>query len=217
MEIYLDESGNLGGIGPHTSKSDPYFVLAALIVNDGLPIKRCIKDIRHKRIKKRYKKISELKFSESDDDIKRRILECIGRTDNDIGYAVLSKAVVYQRSVLHQNTPGDSIQLIYNDICKQLVYRIITDYQVRGRVDIMIDKSLYGSKRAKFDRCLVNKTGMLVPDHLGEIRVFHVDSRQCPCIQAVDFVAGAISRKYRDNDDSYYQKIQQRISVQLNI
>jgi hypothetical protein len=54
MEIYLDESGNLGGIGSHASKLDPYFVLAALIVNDGLPIKRCIKGIRHKKIKKRY-------------------------------------------------------------------------------------------------------------------------------------------------------------------
>jgi len=48
------------------------------------------------------------------------------------------------------------------------------------------------------------------------IEVTHVDSKQCPCVQAVDFVAGAISRKYRTGDDSYYLKIEQRIAIALD-
>ena len=37
MEIYLDESGNLGRLGARASKADPYFVIAALIGRDDLP------------------------------------------------------------------------------------------------------------------------------------------------------------------------------------
>ena len=111
MEIYLDESGNLGQLGARASKADPYFVIAALIVKDDLPIKRCIKDIRRRKIKKKYKVRSELKFSNSDEIM--------------------------------------SIQ---------------------------------------------NSAHVFRPD----------------------FVAGAISRKYRDNDDQYYQKIQNRVSVVLD-
>jgi hypothetical protein len=58
MLIYLDESGNLGGFESNTSEQNPYFVLAALIVEDDLPIKRCIKEIRRKKIKKRYRRTS---------------------------------------------------------------------------------------------------------------------------------------------------------------
>jgi hypothetical protein len=55
MEIYLDESGSLGRLGSRASKEDPYFVIAALIVRDDLPIKRCVKDIRRRKIKRNTK------------------------------------------------------------------------------------------------------------------------------------------------------------------
>ena len=54
MRIYIDESGNLGGIGSKISEEDPYFVLAALVAREEIPIRRCIKDVRH-TLKKRYK------------------------------------------------------------------------------------------------------------------------------------------------------------------
>jgi len=47
MQIYLDESGSIvNGLIPKASESTPYFVLAALVLREDLPIKRCIKDIR---------------------------------------------------------------------------------------------------------------------------------------------------------------------------
>jgi hypothetical protein len=109
----------------NASESVPYFVLAALVLREDLPIKRCIKDIRKKMIKKRYKKTSELKFNDSDDPIKRRILECIGRTNNDIGYALLRNS-----DIQHEVEP----QLIYNEVCKQLTYKIINNYGMSGQV-----------------------------------------------------------------------------------
>jgi len=207
MQIYLDESGSIvNGLVVNSSGSVPYFVLAALVLREDLPIKRCIKDIRRKKIKKRYKQTSELKFNDSDGTIRRRILECIGRTNNDIGYAVL-----YNSKIQHEVEP----QLIYNEICRQLTYKILNNYGVSGQVEVIIDKSLYGAQRAAFNAHMADRSGMIVPATLGEVKVTHVDSKACPCIQAVDFIAGAINRKYRDSDDLYYQKIQHKISLCL--
>jgi len=208
MQIYFDESGSIvNGLVANASESVPYFVLAALVLRDDLPIKRCIKDIRQRKIKKRYKKTSELKFHDSDDSIRRRILECIGRTNNDIGYAILRNS-----DIQHEVEP----QLIYNEICKRLTYKIIDAYSMSGQVEIIMDKSLYGAHRTAFDFHMADRSGMVVPATFGEIKVAHVDSKSCPYIQAVDFIAGAINRKYRDNDDLYYQKIQHKIALSLD-
>lgn len=201
MRIYIDESGSIVGL------DDPYFVLAALILTDDLQIERCIKDIKRKKIKKKYKQTSELKFHASDDVIKRRIIECIGRTNNDICYVVLHK---------HGRSNVDP-QAIYNNICKQLVYGVINNYGVSGQVAVFIDRFLYGTHRTAFNEYMADRSGMTVPATLGEIKVTHVDSRTCPYIQAVDFVAGAVGRKYRDGDDIYYQKIQNRITFSLDL
>jgi hypothetical protein len=202
MQVYIDESGNIV-----SSMKAPCFVLAALILKDDLPIKRCIKDIRRKKIKKKYQKTSELKFNASDDAIKRRVLECIGRTNNDIGYAFLC-------SPLQQEIEP---HIIYSDICKRLIYQIINDCGAAGKVDIIIDKALYGVQRAKFDAYIADRSGNVLPPSLESVNVAHVDSKGCPYIQAVDFIAGAINRKYRDNDDLFYQMIQHRIATILKI
>jgi hypothetical protein len=206
MEIYLDESGNLGRLGARASKADPYFVIAALIVRDDLSIKRCIKDIRRRKIKKKYRVRSELKFSNSDETIRRRILECVGRTDNDIAYALLRKYQV-------DEDLRDKPQVVYNYLCKRLLYRIIGKYEMSGIINIIVDRSLYGVQRENFNDYVEGKIGVRIP---ASIEVYHVDSKQSPCVQAVDFIAGAISRKYRDADDLYYQKIENRICIALD-
>lgn len=207
MQIYLDESGSIvNGLIPKASESTPYFVLAALVLREDFPIKRCIKDIRRKKIKKRYKQTSELKFNDSDDVIQRRILECIGRTNNDIGYAILCNS-----KIQHVLEP----QLIYSEICRRLTYKIANNYNVSGQVDIIIDKSLYGAQRTVFNAYMADRSGLTIPATLGEVKITHVDSKACPYIQAVDFIAGAINRKYRDNDDLYYQKIQHKTVLSL--
>jgi hypothetical protein len=208
MQIYLDESGSIvNGLVAKASESVPYFVLAALVLREDLAIKRCVKEIRQKKIKKKYKQTSELKFHDSDDLIKRRVLECIGRTNNDIGYAIL-----YNSKILHEVEP----QLIYNEICRQLIYGLINNYGLSGQLEVIMDKSLYGVHRANFDAHMADRSGIMVPDSLCEIKVTHVDSKSCPYIQAVDFIAGAINRKYRDDDNCYYQKIQHKIALSLD-
>lgn len=201
MRIYIDESGNLGGIGSKISEEDPYFVLVALVAREEIPIRRCIKDVRH-TLKKRYKVKSELKFKESDDPTKRRILKCIAETNNDISYVFLRKD---QPALL---TPyiGVEPQLLYNDLCKQLLQRVILSYGLEGAIEVVIDRFLYGDARTKFDSHLINALER-------DIHISHLDSKQCPCLQAADFVVGAIARKYRDSDDLFYSRIQHKITV----
>lgn len=201
MKVYIDESGNLGGLGSKTSEETPYFVLAALIAREDVPIKRCIKDVRQ-TLKKKYRVKSELKFKESDDSSKRRVLECVAKTNNDIAYVFVRK----DQAALLTSYLGVEPQVLYNDLCKQLLQRVILSYEFKGAVEVIIDRFLYGDAQKRFDNYLAD--GLM-----RSINVSHLDSKQCPCLQAVDFIAGAIARKYRDNDDLYYNKIQHKITV----
>jgi hypothetical protein len=96
------------------------------------------------------------------------------------------------------------------------VYKIINNYGAVGKVDVIIDRALYGAQRSKFDAYVSDRSGKVVPASLEVVNVAHVDSKTCPYIQAVDFIAGAINRKYRDNDDLYFQMIQHKITTTLN-
>jgi hypothetical protein len=198
MKVYIDESGNLGGfgLGSMFSEENSYFVLAALIAREDVPIKRCIKDVRQ-TLRKKYKVKSELKFKESDDSSKRRILECVAKTNNDIAYVFLRKDHL---------ALGVDPQMLYNDLCGQLLQGVIHKYEFKDPVEIVIDRFLYGNAREKFDSCLANCL-------MRSVNVSHKDSKQCSCLQAVDFIAGAIARKYRDNDDLYYNKIRHKITL----
>ena len=166
-----------------------------------MPIRRCIRDVR-RTLPKKYKIKSELKFKESDDPSKRRVLECVAKTNNDIAYVFLRKDQVALLTPYLEVEP----QMLYNDLCRQLLHRIIQKYEFKGTMEIVIDRFLYGDARARFDKYLAESL-------MRNINVSHWDSKQCPCLQAADFIAGAIARKYRDNDDLYYNKIRHKITM----
>lgn len=198
MELYIDESGDLG----FSQRSSDYFILAAIVARDTLSIQRCVKNVRRGHLPKKYKKTSELKFNKSDNNIKNRVLKGMSNTPNDIAYAVLRKYQVYDRL---RNKP----QTIYNYICGNLIDKIIREYDLKGSLDIFVDKSLNGIQRENFDKYLECRTNI-------RVNVDHVNSREYQCIQAADFVAGAIYRKYNYDDNRYYQKFESRVSLALD-
>lgn len=206
--IYLDESGDLG-FGPRSSK---YFVLAAIITRDADQVSRCIKRIRQQKLPKKYKTIPELKFHNSSQTIRTRVLDCVTRTDTDIAYVVLRKHQVYGRLKDKQST-------LYNYICGSLITKIVTTYQFEGVAKIFVDKSLYGFEREHFDNyltwkaCLCNHSTEL---NLDPPEIVHIDSRQDRCVQVVDFVAGAIGHKYSNENSSYYDIIEPRVSILMD-
>ena len=205
MKIFIDESGDLG----FTEKSSEFFVVAALIVHDHLPIHRCFKKIRQNKLKKKFKDIPEFKFHNSAKEIKSRVLRCIAKSDVDIAYCVFRKNQAYPHL-------RDKHTIVYDYLIGSLVSRIIQKNLVSGDVEIVVDKSLNGIQRELFDQYLVYKTFERNHDSRFEppvITINHVDSCTDPCIQAVDFIAGALHYYYRTNDDTYHQIIGERIQL----
>jgi hypothetical protein len=198
--IYLDESGDLG-FGPRASR---YFILAAIIARDPEQVRMCIKRVRRQKLPKKYKKIPELKFHNSSQTIRRRVLDCVARTDTDIAYAVLRKHQVYERL---KSAPS----ILYNYITGSLISKIITAYALESPVKVFVDRSLYGLEREHFNNyltwkaCLGNYSEEL---NIEPPEIVHIDSRQDRCIQMVDFVAGAIGHRYYSEDSSYYDTIE---------
>jgi len=207
IHIYLDESGDLG----FSSKSSKYFVVAALLPKDRLRIEKCITKVRKERLPNKYKKISELKYHNSDNIIRRRILQCISNTETGIAYAVLRKRQVHENL---RNKP----HILYNFLCGSLIGNIFRKYHINTKVNIIVDRSLTGIKREAFDeyigyRALMNKTEMFNPNYL---EISHVDSSQEKCIQAVDFVVGAIARNYEREESIFYDIIDKNVDIALD-
>jgi len=146
-----------------------------------------------------------MRLCQSSDPSKRRILECVAKTNSNIAYIFLRKDQAAFLSHYHGIEP----QVLYNDLYKQLLYRVIHEYEFpQEAIEIVIDRFLYGAAQERFDNYLAD--GLM-----RSINVSHLDSKQCPCLQATDFIAGAIARKYRDNDYLYYNKIQHKIIMAL--
>ena len=205
MKIFIDESGDLG----FTTKSSEFFVVAALIVYNPLPIHRCFKKIRQNKLKKKFKVLPEFKFNNSGEEIKLRILKCIAKSEVDIAYCILRKNQVY----LHLRNKHS---IIYNYLIGSLVSNIIQKIWITDDIKVIVDKSLNGIQREAFDQYLVYKTfekSHITHFELPNITIEHVDSYTDPCIQAVDFVAGALHHYYRTNEDTYYSLFEGLIKI----
>lgn len=202
MDIYIDESGDIG-LGP---KSSPFFVIAALIINKPPEIKRCFAKIRRNRLKKKYRDVPELKFNNSNAVIKRRVLECLSVSDMEFWCSVLRKKDLYQYL---RDTP----QIVYNYLTGSLIAHIYFYYRPYDQFNVIVDKSLNGIQKDLFNHYVVYKImerNTPILDDIVPPTVLHIDSGREPCIQAADFIAGAIHRKYRREDDSCYRIIQEK-------
>jgi hypothetical protein len=193
--IYLDESGNLG----FSEKSGKYFIVAGLCVEDSKTVDRCIKNART-GLTKKYKK-NELKFSNSSDPNKRRVLSCISKRDVSLSYLALNKNWV--PIDLRQNIP-----LLHTYMSGQLLSNVLSNMSVI-RINVIIDKFLHSKKIDGFNDYIDNNVSV-------KMNIQHVSSDGNNSIQAVDFVAGAVNRKYRGNDDEYYKLIEDKIDIILD-
>lgn len=209
VDIYIDESGDLG----FTKKSSEYFVIAAIIPRNTLPIHRCFKKIRQQKMKKKMKQVPELKYNNTPPEIKRRIFQCLASCDLDIAYSILHK----QQVPFHLR---DKRHVIYNFLSASLVSKITACYGTMDCVNVIIDKSLYGLQKEHFDDYLTYKM-LEFPDNgivdRSWITIMHVDSKTEPCIQAVDFIAGAVHHKYRSDEKTHYNMVQEKMILELTL
>ncbi len=192
--IYLDESGDLG----FDKKSSNHIVIALLITKNPFKVERCIKKIRQRKLKKKLKELPEIKFNKSNDIIRKKTLSCITKEPIELAYIVLDKNRV---SPSRQNP-------------KQKIYNFITGYLMRNlpyenttKLELIVDKRISNKVvRTDFDRYVREKTGF-------KVDISHENSEYNKCLQATDFIAGAIFRKYESNDSRFYNLIKDRIKI----
>lgn len=194
MHIYLDESGDLG-FNPNSSK---HIVIALLITKMPLHIERCIKKIRQRKLKKKLKELPEIKFNKSNELIREIILTCIANEPVEIAYIVLDKN--------HVNPAGHNHkQRIYNFIVSYLMCCL--PYRNTTHSRLIVDKRISNKViRADFDEYIKQNIAF-------KVEITHENSMYNQCLQATDFIAGAIFRKYESGDSRYFDLIKDRIKV----
>jgi hypothetical protein len=193
--IFLDESGDLG----FKPKSSKYFVVAALCTETEKTTTRCIKNVRT-GLSKKYTR-AELKFTESSDVTRRRVLECISKREVSVSYITLNKEWVKPKS-------RGNLPLIEKRMIARLLSEILTPSH--SPVTITIDKYLPYKDIESFNSYLDLKMPCKVK------KITHESSRENNGIQSVDFVAGAIHRKYREKDETFYDIISDKIDVKID-
>lgn len=212
VNIYIDESGDLGFIG----RNSPYFVIGAIIVEGPEKVQRlktCMNRVK-KKLPKKYNGIPELKYHNTDDIYRRRVLECISKTGVDIAFLLLRKEQVYPRL-------RSQHQILYNYLTGSLVSTVISDYGFSSDVNLIIDKSLDGVVREEFDRYLVFRSlenGSFRHPVMCQLEIKHADSKQNLCIQAADFIAGTVHRHFRGYlpSDDHYHLIEGNVKIGLD-
>lgn len=190
MDIFIDESGTLPDI------ADKYIVVAALISYNTEELRNILpkfrKKIPTKGSRKREKILRELKFHYVGDITRRKVLEEISSKKIKIYALVVDKM---GRKVADK--PEN-----YGKLIKALVDSIKEKEDIK---DIYIDKHFAVKETT-------NKLQSFLESHIkGDFKFSQIDSMQDSRIDLADFVAGAIFRKHRAFDQTFYKIISTKI------
>ena len=195
--IFIDESGDLGKYG------SVYFTIVALSTHLPNEISRIFKRLRERKFKKKHAKLPEIKAYNSNEEIRRYVLGRLSLCDCSISAVVISKSKIGQEFFEENNT-------LYNHLCGILFEHISLNTDI---VDITIDRK-HGNRmlREDFDQYIERKIMGKNPDLKVSIR--HLESFASNELQAVDFVAWAVNRKFTHGDSAYYDIIGPKIRNQ---
>ena len=203
MYIYLDESGDLG----FNKQSSKHYVIAVLATQHPKTIENALKRYRtnlKKASSKKYRKLGEFKFNKAPDNVKINILNIISSKNVKLGYVHVEKERVYPKLQEKRNE-------FYAYMCRILLDKFLIETP-DPKIDLIVDRQFAKKHRENFDNYLDWKITELL-DGLKELNITHRDSYQDPCLQAVDFVCGAIYRCYNRDDPKYFEMIKNNCIV----
>ena len=209
MNVYVDESGDLG-----FSDNSTRFFVVAYIISDSIPsirtkMKRILKKLHNKR--KYHFSRNELKFSRMNDFCRKKVLEELCKNDLETGVVIVEKKHVIDK--LRKDLTILYNWLLVHHIMSALVPRINSEEQI----NIVFDKSLPKRRIEEFNRYLIEKASYLSYKDGNDLRLDriysqHIDSEIEPCLQAADAVAGAYFQKYERGNNHYAEALRDRIS-----
>ncbi len=194
--VYLDESGDLGKSGSR------FFIVAMLSNQEPNELERVIKRLRHRKLKKTMKSLSELKGNNSSKVIREYLLKQLMKTNSEIHIIAVNKQKV-------RDDLFDVKSKLYNYITGILVERseIYADY-LNLIVDMRDSRNLI---QDDFNNYVTKKFKEKLP--MIHIAISHKNSMEEPGLQVVDFVAWAANRKYSFGEDAYYKIIEPKIKT----
>jgi len=202
--IFLDESGELG----FKETSSNYFIITLLSCDESeiYALRRIIKRVREKLIKKKVKKLPEIKGNNSSDKIRFEILQRFSKTNSEIFAVILEKSKVYEYL-------KDKKDKLYNYISNLILNECSFD---NPSVCLIVDKSKSNrSLRDDFDNYIRLK--LSEKNHLDKLLIKHENSHNEGCLQVLDFVSWAIFRSYEHKDSRFIDIITNKIVIKKEV
>lgn len=209
VSVYIDESGDLG----FSEKASKMFIVAYIIPHQEWALRTALRRLM-KRLRGR-KKFSgeELKFSRDSDFIHETVFKKIFSSrkpelEIDIGLVVIDKAAVKPK--LREKQP-----ILYNYlVAHYIVVNVLAGYSP-SHLKFVVDKSMDKSSREAFNNYVGEKiswkASMEYEIAAPRTKILHVDSREEPCLQMADYIAGATFRKFEHEDSRFYDMFRHRI------
>lgn len=188
----MDEAGDTG------LKGSKYFIVVTLLTNKPKEVSNALKRIKSNLKSKETKKKYELKFYESSDRVRTIVLQSLKRKDIEISYFMLKKRRVIEDS--------NKLYIVWSD---NLIKNSLLDKSPLS-VEIILDKRLPKKYEETFENQLRNSVINLF-NHKVSTEIYIRDSKQDNCLQAADFVSGAIFYNYEHNNSSFYNIIKHNI------
>lgn len=198
--IFLDESGELG----FHSESSKFFIITLLVCNEDttISLRRIIKKVRQKKLRKKIKKISELKGNNSSDDIRNYILNHASKEPIEILTIVLEKSKVYEYLQSKKNK-------LYNYMSNLILTECSLD---DDNIKIIVDRSYGKFLAGEFNRYI--KNNLISKNKACNITIEHIDSKNEGVLQVLDFISWAIFRKYEYKEQSFYDIVREQITTE---
>jgi len=187
MFICIDESGDVGRYPPSPS---PYFLIAAIFAKNKYNLDGVISRVRRNRRKAGKKLPAEIKYSNTDTNIKNHIIKEIGlRSCMFVGIGVDKRMVNYSNI--------SSCDRIYLKTLHNVFLEILSAYPNETSYLIHIDRGMASSHydEVRYDFYSILKT--VNPYYSGTVQIECLVSEASEPIQQADFIAGEIHRHYR--------------------
>jgi hypothetical protein len=203
MYIYLDESGDLG-FDFKKKGTSKHFLITVLLTREPKKIANCIKHLKEDALQKKYKKIPEIKFNNSPEVFRKRVIQKLSAQEIFILVFCLNKIKIVNK--LH-----DKKDKVYNYVTGLLFDKILNATNPGEELIMTVDKVKVGKIQMEDFNFYLGLKLFMAGQQDRKLKVIHVDSQKDRCIQPVDFVSGSVFRKYEFGSLNLYNLIKNKI------
>ena len=208
--IYVDESGDMG-----MSKGSDYFIITAVKMEEDADVEYCRipKKIRQRGLKKRTKKIAELKFSNSSVLIREMFLKRVSNINVHIYCLIIDKKLTQQKL-------KDNLPILYNYLIKILLEKVLVDIDKSHKLKICLDKCMSPNQKMNFENYRKREVFSLF-NVIPDVEIVHEISYNDQGLIVTDFICGSFGYKYNTaklkRDFDYYTRIiKDKVKVEKN-